>query len=65
MNPENFICGWEISENYTNGSIYVDYIENRDILIHIKYDIIDRHGAHKAKKANVDRGDFPVLEVYN
>jgi hypothetical protein len=37
---------------------------DRELPDHIKFDIIDRHGSHKAEKANIDRGDPTVKEAY-
>ena len=55
---------FEINEENTNGSIYADYISNRTLPSHIKYDIIDRHSVHRSTKSNILRGDRPVKEIY-
>ncbi len=65
LDPTNPVPGWHISKNYTNGSKFVQFIIERELPEHIQFDIIDRHGAHKAGKANIDRGDPTVIEAYN
>jgi len=55
---------YQINDEYTNGSVFGDFVENRNLPDHIKYDIIDRHSSHKSINANIERGDIPVKENY-
>jgi hypothetical protein len=43
---------FSISEDYTNGSVFEQFISTINLANHIKYDIIDRHGSHKAVQTN-------------
>jgi hypothetical protein len=61
---DNPIPYFEISEKYTNGSIFAKYVQNRNVPNHIRYDIQDRHSSHFATKANYSRGDPSVSEIY-
>jgi hypothetical protein len=54
------VPSFTVSENYTNGSVFEEFISNRNLGNHVKYDIIDRHGSHKAVQANINRGTIPV-----
>jgi len=47
---------FEINEVNTTGSIYANYISNRTLPDHVKYDIIDRHSAHRSTDSNIKRG---------
>lgn len=53
-----------MSSEYTNGSVYSNFVLNRKLPQRIKFDIIDRHGAHKSTTANERRGDMSVKETY-
>jgi hypothetical protein len=61
---DNPIPFFEISEKYTNGSIFAMYVRNRTLPDHILYDIQDRHSSHFATQANYSRGDPSVSEIY-
>ena len=60
LDPTNPVPGWHISKDYTDGSKFAKFVMDRELPNHIKFDIIDRHGSHKAGKANIDRGDPTV-----
>ena len=64
MDPTNPVPGWHISKDYTNGSKFAQFLIDRELPELIQFDIIDRHGAHKAEKANIDRGDPTIKEAY-
>lgn len=53
-----------MSTEYTNGSVYSNFKSNRELPKAIKFDIVDRYGAHKATAANESRGAMSVEETY-
>ena len=58
------VSHFEISERYTDGSIFAKFVSNRPLPDHVLFDILDRHGSHLSVKANEKRGDPSVFEVY-
>ena len=64
LDPFNPVPAFQVSTEYTNGSVYSNFILNRELPQTIKFDIIDRHGAHKSTTANERRGDMSVVETY-
>jgi hypothetical protein len=44
--------------------VFEKFVSTRNLENHIEYDIIDRHGSHKAVQANLNRGTIPVSEAY-
>jgi hypothetical protein len=64
LDIQNPVPYFEINEESTNGSIFANYIGKRTLPDHIRYDIIDRHSTHKSNKANIERGDPSVIDVY-
>ena len=64
LDPTNPVPGWHISKDYTNGSKFANLILERELLSHIRFDFIDRHGSHKAEKANIESGDLTVKDTY-
>jgi transposase len=63
-NLKNPVPAFTVSENYTNGSVFEEFISNRNLGDHVKYYIIDRHGSHKAVQININRGTILVWEAY-
>jgi len=55
---------FEIHDESSTGKVYLEYIENRELLDKIKFDIIDRHTIHRADKSNIKLGLIPVHDVY-
>ena len=43
---------------------FIQIILERNLPDHIKYDIIDRHGSHKAKKSNEEKNEFSIQDSY-
>jgi hypothetical protein len=64
LDPFNPVPAFQVSNEYTNGSVYSNFILNRKLPQTIKFDIIDRNGAHKSTAANERRGDMSVVETY-
>jgi transposase len=64
LDKKHPVQAFSISEDYTNGSVFEQFVSTRNLANHIEYDIIDRHGSHKAVQANINRGTIPVSEAY-
>jgi hypothetical protein len=64
LDLKNSVPLFTVSENYTNGSVLEEFILNKNLGDHVKYDIINRHGSHKAVQANINCGTIPFWEAY-
>jgi hypothetical protein len=64
LDPTNFIPAFKINTCYTDGSVFGEFVENRNLPEHILYDIQDRHKLHSSIQANINRGTTPVQEIY-
>jgi hypothetical protein len=60
LDKKHPVQAFSISEDYTNGSVFEQFVTIRNLANHIDYDIIDRHGSHKAVQANINRGTIPT-----
>jgi hypothetical protein len=56
LDKKHPVQSFSISEDYTNGLVFEQFVSTRNLANHIEYDIIDRHYLHKAVQANINRG---------
>lgn len=64
LDPDHPVQYYEINVEYTDGGVFSDFVENRNLSNFIRFDIIDRHGSHKAVEANIKRGKKTIKEAY-
>lgn len=58
------VTGLKIMTEYTDGSIFGNYVQTRVLPSHIRYDTMDRAKFHFAVAANELRGTSPMKDIY-
>jgi transposase len=64
LDPTNPVPMFKINTENTNGVKFGEYVEERELPKHIKFDIIDRHSAHKCVKANEQKDELSIKDQY-